>query len=828
LYYTVLDCVLHPYHTRTVARCNNIMNNKGINGDNPRRQQQHPPPGHLSLPPQYQQHFQQQHSQLHAQNQDPQLAYLLANAAAARNQQQQHSLNATQSMGIGNNGNSGGFGGPGAFGNGNERGGNVAQTQSTAASLFEEQILQRAAALRAEALMQQQQQQQQNQQHSQQRHQHNPYAGSQQQHQQQKLQIQAALQAFQQQRPLAGGPPQSSAPNNSASSAMKNQQSDIALQQQHQEATGMARAAVLRARELGIAGSPGGAPVGAGPASAMFGSAPGAGPPSGPGGGAGNPNVDRLREQLDISALMRHRQQQQSQTNHQRAYGLDQELERVRHAQRLATMNVSPRGDPVRSNVSVDKNNSDPSSTKNIVDKTAVAAQKSNVIALPKNDSESGSAKGASMPASSSSSVSSTVRPGQPDTAVPNNDGISSRPPDVSSNALAQPMSAKSSQRSSMASSSSEQSSKAGGEPIAAGAAAAAAVMKAASNKTEEELRKNPGTVIVPCRARGMPMDHNFISAYFVISEDAMHGENLVCSYFACRNGGIKFRYCAYCMAPVAKRNFSRRHDHGMSKNKGGSSIRDEEEEDDDDTVGESEKLQCIPCDEASTSTFGNNALPSPKEDKMILAVEENNKRKRAESDDVKAQVVISVVSSERRTLWNNLLKKRPRTKDPTELSAWLNEVLAISDVDFPLDQVAAENMNQPLGKILLNQLPTLSKATACPTEGEAGDSNDAMDSYNNGSATTADDSTTNKKTAETVVGNAKTEKKRKENTQKSVAVSGTKLLRKNAKTSLKKSAVGVAKIVKDEEEGFAGSFADWRDRKKGKSSKKGSGSLRK
>lgn len=28
--------------------------------------------------------------------------------------------------------------------------------------------------------------------------------------------------------------------------------------------------------------------------------------------------------------------------------------------------------------------------------------------------------------------------------------------------------------------------------------------------KTQEDLRKTPGTVIVPCRARGMPMDHNF------------------------------------------------------------------------------------------------------------------------------------------------------------------------------------------------------------------------------------------------------------------------------------------------------------------------------
>ena len=30
------------------------------------------------------------------------------------------------------------------------------------------------------------------------------------------------------------------------------------------------------------------------------------------------------------------------------------------------------------------------------------------------------------------------------------------------------------------------------------------------NEKSKEDLRKTPGTVIVPCRARGMPMDHNF------------------------------------------------------------------------------------------------------------------------------------------------------------------------------------------------------------------------------------------------------------------------------------------------------------------------------
>ena len=53
-------------------------------------------------------------------------------------------------------------------------------------------------------------------------------------------------------------------------------------------------------------------------------------------------------------------------------------------------------------------------------------------------------------------------------------------------------------------------------ESAAAAAAAATAATAATTataigtEKSKDDLRKTPGTVIVPCRARGMPMDHNF------------------------------------------------------------------------------------------------------------------------------------------------------------------------------------------------------------------------------------------------------------------------------------------------------------------------------
>src|SRR5210317_1495664 len=79
------------------------------------------------------------------------------------------------------------------------------------------------------------------------------------------------------------------------------------------------------------------------------------------------------------------------------------------------------------------------------------------------------------------------------------------------------------------------------------------------------------GAIIVPCRARGMPVDHNFKTAYFVIPDGIEHGDELMCSYPACRQAGVKFRYCLHCKVPVAKRNFRNRHRHGVPGGDGGS-----------------------------------------------------------------------------------------------------------------------------------------------------------------------------------------------------------------------------------------------------------------
>jgi len=69
-------------------------------------------------------------------------------------------------------------------------------------------------------------------------------------------------------------------------------------------------------------------------------------------------------------------------------------------------------------------------------------------------------------------------------------------------------------------------------------------------------------TRVFPCRARGMPLDHNAKTAYFELLEAIEHGDDLKCAHPLCQGQGVKFQFCMYCDRPVAKRNFRNRHLH--------------------------------------------------------------------------------------------------------------------------------------------------------------------------------------------------------------------------------------------------------------------------
>ncbi|KAL3933569.1 MAG: hypothetical protein SGARI_003676 [Bacillariaceae sp.] len=81
-------------------------------------------------------------------------------------------------------------------------------------------------------------------------------------------------------------------------------------------------------------------------------------------------------------------------------------------------------------------------------------------------------------------------------------------------------------------------------------------------SKQEREAALRRGSVVIPCKARGMPMDHSGHTAFFEITKDMAHGQDLICSHEICRNGGVKFLYCMYCACPVARRSFRAQHSH--------------------------------------------------------------------------------------------------------------------------------------------------------------------------------------------------------------------------------------------------------------------------
>jgi hypothetical protein len=318
-------------------------------------------------------------------------------------------------------------------------------------------------------------------------------------------------------------------------------------------------------------------------------------------------------------------------------------------------------------------------------------------------------------------------------------------------------------------------------------------------------------------------------------------------------------------MAPVAKRNFCRRHDHGMSS-KAVDAEKGEEEEasmDQSERTAEKEepeealsqpkkdKSSSVPVSEKETSKPSVKAsaekdVPRSPLDVLSKAAtssflmqadssrtEGQGKRKKpsedAEKDSADDEAVadasdeagdtadLASISSKRRKMWSALLIKRPRTKDPRHLSSWLNEVLTVSDFETPLEQAEPAD-------------PKAVKSESSVTTAEKG----------KGSKEPEDRSFVNKekKTGEKEKKKRKIEAKLPEDLASN---SKSKRDEKSSKKSEKKQADGSDKkspkkngskdspLRKEPDDGFVGSFADWRDRKKEKAlSKKETGSLRK
>jgi hypothetical protein len=197
-------------------------------------------------------------------------------------------------------------------------------------------------------------------------------------------------------------------------------------------------------------------------------------------------------------------------------------------------------------------------------------------------------------------------------------------------------------------------------------------------------------------------------TAYFVIPENVKHGEELICSYFACRNAGIKFRYCSHCKVPVAKRNFRKRHKHGGE-------IVDDKDDDsgDDETPNKGIPYQITASreeevDEDGISSQSADSTDHQEEAKKNMYVQDGILSSTSladaplKSNGVLLQAEIPSnppISAERQARWMSLLAKRPSTKDSDTMSGWLMEVLAVSDLETPIPRSGDDDIHAQKSK---------------------------------------------------------------------------------------------------------------------------------
>jgi hypothetical protein len=233
-------------------------------------------------------------------------------------------------------------------------------------------------------------------------------------------------------------------------------------------------------------------------------------------------------------------------------------------------------------------------------------------------------------------------------------------------------------------------------------------------------------------------------TAYFVVSDYIKHGEELFCSYFACRNAGTKFRYCSHCKVPVAKRNFRKRHKH-TGKLIGVPKVADVMDDDDDDDSDEEDSVEdsnisaeedykkqydkmkpsiavaatnkssstkdkkspakpkkkekspkrtIMPTTTAKKEPAGTNASTSITSQSMLetllqrkvkqLQVSSDSSQCLPRHDPIPPEELEDALD-ERQMQWTSLLGKRPRSGNVESTASWVQAVLAVSDLDTPL-----------------------------------------------------------------------------------------------------------------------------------------------
>ncbi|KAG7350591.1 hypothetical protein IV203_009951 [Nitzschia inconspicua] len=248
-----------------------------------------------------------------------------------------------------------------------------------------------------------------------------------------------------------------------------------------------------------------------------------------------------------------------------------------------------------------------------------------------------------------------------------------------------------------------------------------------------------PSYTTIPCRARGMPREHNSKTAYFVVPHDIEHGKNLICSYPPCADLGVKFCFCVHCGIPVAKRNVRQRHDHGRGKrpqnitakpsaaaaaaaavvvdppNRNGKDSGLTDTKDSNVTSSTDAQVETLSGsgknsqyvdplqvsadpsgqqnDEDSTSTHTSSS--SGEKDQKVIS---SGYRRRNRSSSIVRGVGVSsdkvwrkgAVSEERERKWADLLYDRPQDRNQQEMCDWLLSVLQVTNPRISVPSVSS------------------------------------------------------------------------------------------------------------------------------------------
>lgn len=177
---------------------------------------------------------------------------------------------------------------------------------------------------------------------------------------------------------------------------------------------------------------------------------------------------------------------------------------------------------------------------------------------------------------------------------------------------------------------------------------------------TTNEVESN--VVTIPCPARGMPSDHNPSTAYYKITSDIKHGADLVCSYYACRNSGAQYRYCAICREPVSKWSFAKLHKHDNALPPVAP-----EGKNDAQTI----LTQLI--------ERGSRVVVDPEDESHLYRLEEGGAGRQTVGPQLQEEDL-----AERQARWDSLLEARLQ---PTEsITDWVERVLEVSDFGYDFD----------------------------------------------------------------------------------------------------------------------------------------------